>query len=71
MNQDLKNTLWAAADKLRSSMDAAATAALTRLTANEQQARALAELRDTLVPRLISGRLRLREAQAPAGEVPA
>jgi type I restriction enzyme S subunit len=71
MTQDLKKTLWAAADKLRSSMDAAAAAAFSRLTANEQQARALAELRDTLVPRLISGRLRLPEAQAPADEVPA
>lgn len=35
-----------------------------RLAANERQARALAELRDTLLPRLISGKLRLPEAQA-------
>ncbi len=34
----------------------------SRVTANERQARALAELRDTLLPRLISGKLRLPEA---------
>lgn len=71
MNQDLKNTLWTAADELRSSMYAAAIAAYGRLTANEQQAPALAQLRDTLFPRLIAGRLRLPEAQALANEVPA
>ena len=71
MTQDLKKTLWAAADKLRSSMDAAAAAAFSRLTANEQQARALAERRNTLFPRPIPGGLRLPEAQAPADEVPA
>lgn len=40
-----------------------ATAVFSRVTANERQARALAELRDTLLPRLISGKLRLPEAQ--------
>lgn len=34
-----------------------------RLVENERQARALSELRDTLLPRLISGKLRLPEAQ--------
>ncbi|WP_353851222.1 hypothetical protein [Thiomonas sp.] len=92
MNQDLKRTLWAAADKLRSSMDAA-TAALfrdgfeesalgaiprgwqvggafasvaepfyARIVTNKAQARSLAQLRDTLLPRLISGKLRFPEA---------
>ena len=35
-----------------------------RLKSNEQQAQTLADLRDTLLPRLISGQLRLPEAQA-------
>lgn len=37
-----------------------------RLIANEQQARTLAELRDTLLPRLMSGKLRLPEAREQA-----
>ena len=40
-----------------------ATAVFSRVTANERQARALAELRDTLLPRLISGKLQLQELQ--------
>ncbi|WP_158550267.1 MULTISPECIES: restriction endonuclease subunit S [unclassified Simplicispira] len=40
-----------------------------RVKANEQQAQTLATLRDTLLPRLISGQLRLPEAQALAAEV--
>lgn len=36
----------------------------SRVTANERQARALAELRDTLLPRLISGKLQLQEVEA-------
>lgn len=39
-----------------------------RLVANERQARALVESRDALLPRLISGKLRLSEAQAELGE---
>lgn len=39
-------------------------ALFARLTANEQQAQTLSTLRDTLLPRLISGQLRLPEAQA-------
>ena len=42
---------------------AIAGALFERLVANEQQARALTELRDTLLPRLISGKLRLPEAE--------
>ena len=40
-----------------------------RLTANERQARELAEIRDTILPRLISGKLRLPEAQEQIDEV--
>lgn len=40
-----------------------ARAVFRRVTANERQARALTELRNTLLPRLISGKLRLPEAQ--------
>ena len=36
----------------------------SRVRANQHQAQTLASLRDTLLPRLISGRLRLREAEA-------
>lgn len=39
-----------------------------RLVANEQQAQTLAQLRDTLLPKLISGRLRLPEAEALLAE---
>ena len=39
-----------------------------RLIENEKQAQNLATLRDTLLPRLISGQLRLPEAQAAAAE---
>jgi len=39
-----------------------------RLVKNEQQAQTLSTLRDTLLPRLISGQLRLPEAQAAAEE---
>lgn len=35
-----------------------------RVRINELQTRSLAEIRDTLLPRLISGKLRLPEAQA-------
>ncbi|HYE71105.1 MAG TPA: restriction endonuclease subunit S [Aquabacterium sp.] len=45
---------------------AISTPLLQRIRANEQQAAVLAELRDTLLPRLISGKLRLREAEEQA-----
>ena len=41
-----------------------AGALFERLIENEKQAQTLATLRDTLLPRLISGQLRLPEAQA-------
>lgn len=43
--------------------------ALDSILANHEQAQTLATLRDTLLPRLISGQLRLPEAQAAAEEV--
>jgi type I restriction enzyme M protein len=42
-----------------------------RIAVNDDQAKVLGELRDTLLPRLISGRLRLPEARAIRDEVPA
>jgi type I restriction enzyme S subunit len=45
-----------------------AGALFDRLVANEQQAQTLATLRDTLLPRLISGQLRLPEAEALAAD---
>ncbi len=39
-----------------------------RLVANEQQAQTLAQLRDTLLPKLISGQVRLPEAEALLAE---
>lgn len=48
---------------------AATSPVFARLVANEQQAQTLSNLRDTLLPRLISGQLRLPEALAEAEEV--
>jgi len=45
-----------------------ATTVFSRVTANERQACALADLRDTLLPRLISGKLRLQEVQVEGEE---
>jgi type I restriction enzyme S subunit len=42
---------------------------LDRVIQNELQAQTLASLRDTLLPRLISGQLRLPDAIAEAEEV--
>ena len=39
-----------------------------RIVGNEEQIRTLATLRDTLLPRLISGQLRLPEAEALLAE---
>jgi type I restriction enzyme S subunit len=35
----------------------------TKIRANTEQSRTLAELRDTLLPKLISGEIRVREAE--------
>ncbi|MEX8494537.1 hypothetical protein [Sphaerotilus sp.] len=40
----------------------------SRIFSNEQQAQTLATLRDTLLPRLISGQLRLPEADEALAE---
>jgi type I restriction enzyme S subunit len=40
----------------------------SRLVANERQALALVELRDALLPRLISGKLRIPDTQAERKE---
>ena len=40
---------------------------LKKVSANQQQAQTLATLRDTLLPRLISGQLRLPEVEAALG----
>ncbi len=45
-----------------------ASPVFNRVTSNELQARSLAALRDTLLPRLISGALRLPEAEAQIDE---
>lgn len=42
---------------------------LASIAENQQQAQTLATLRDTLLPRLISGQLRLPEAEAPIEEI--
>lgn len=47
---------------------AIASTLLLSVAANTQRARSLAELRDSLLPRLISGKLRLPEAQAQLEE---
>ena len=54
---------------LVTAFDAVASGLLSRLKANRHQAQTLATLRDTLLPRLISGQLRLPEAEAILEEV--
>ncbi|WP_298209332.1 restriction endonuclease subunit S [Acidovorax sp.] len=48
--------------------DAYASALRDTINHNEAQAQTLSTLRDTLLPRLISGQLRLAEAQAPTAD---
>ncbi len=48
--------------------DELASALFERITVNEQQARSLTLLRDSLLPRLVSGQLRLPDAQAQIEE---
>jgi hypothetical protein len=55
MRDNIKKTLWATADKLHANMDAVEVVTLL----NEQQATHLTTLRDTILPRVISGQLRL------------
>ena len=49
---------------LLNAMDAYCAPLLARIVETELQAQNLAELRDTLLPRLISGQLRLPQAEA-------
>lgn len=49
---------------LRDAFESVAAPLWAKIHANRQQALDLTELRDTLLPRLISGKLRLPEAQA-------
>ncbi len=67
---DMKRLLvtWPSADVLRC-FDSLAGPIQAKIFANEQRAQALTSLRDTLLPRLISGKLRLPEAEAEAKEV--
>lgn len=51
-------------ERLRTAFEAVAQPIWARIHANRQQALHLVEVRDALLPRLISGRLRLPEAQA-------
>jgi type I restriction enzyme S subunit len=44
------------------------SALLTRTRENEKQAESLGELRDTMLPRLISGKLRFSDAEAQLNE---
>jgi type I restriction enzyme S subunit len=51
------------------SFDDIAAGIFSRVKINEQQAQNLSDLRDTLLPRLISGQLRIEEAQEMVGSV--
>lgn len=61
-------TLWAAADALRGSMDAAEYKHvvldpwITRLLASCNESRILATMREALLPKLLSGALRVTDA---------
>lgn len=50
--------------EVREAFDQLAVPIFNKIKANEQHRRSLSELRDTLLPRLISGKLRLPEAEA-------
>lgn len=53
---------------LRAAFDACVAPLWSRIHANQAQAQTLTSLRDTLLPRLISGQLRLPEAAVPSTE---
>lgn len=55
-------------DSIASRVTPTFVALQSRIAANDEQAKALAELRDALLPRLISGKLRLPEAQRQVEE---
>jgi len=68
MLDDIKKTLWATADKLRANMDAAEYKHLVlglifvKYISGTSQVEELSQIRDTLLPRVMSGQLRLPEA---------
>ncbi len=55
---DLIRQLWEAAVNLRGT-----SVAVEQIAANVEQSRTLAELRDMLLPKLLSGEIRVREAE--------
>jgi type I restriction enzyme M protein len=69
MLDDIKKTFWATADKLRANMDAVENKHLVLglIFVKCIKARTLITLRDTLLPRLISGQLPLPKARAQLG----
>jgi len=68
-DQVLLAKLVSASDQLLRAFSEAMKPLFKRVYANRQQAQTLAHLRDTLLPRLISGQLRLPEAEATVEEV--
>jgi len=60
-NLGFEQTLWAAADKLRGHM---AAAVRSQVEANLEQSHSLAALRDALLPKLLSGEVRIRETKS-------
>lgn len=52
------------AEEVASAFDQIVTGIQQKIAMNHEQAEILADLRDTLLPRLISGKLRLPEAEA-------
>lgn len=58
----------AATTELRRRFGEVAAVLISRIATQERQATALSEIRDTLLPRLISGKLRLPEARAQVEE---
>jgi type I restriction enzyme S subunit len=55
--------------ELKQAFEVRAAAIWHKIHLNQKQAQTLANLRDTLLPRLISGQLRLPDAEAQLSEV--
>jgi hypothetical protein len=70
-NLGFENQMWAAADKLRGHMDASEYkhVVLGLIASNTAENETLSSLRDTLLPKLISGELRVPAAENFVGEV--
>ena len=56
-------------ENLAQRFDEMAEPLITKILGNQKQSETLTQLRDTLLPRLISGQLRLPEAEATVEEV--